>query len=105
MEQSIDKDTAIKILREAINRAFNKCEPYLIDKKIETACWVFLDELGTVFREYGYPEYGVRIKLSKTIGYKTKDVLKTIQETEEQRKLIEKIFMEAFFYNSDDQLL
>ena len=102
MEPPLDKDKALKILREAIIRAFNKCEPYRIGKKFDTACWVFLNEVGTVFREYGYPEYRVKIELSRTVKYKTKEVFQTIPETEEQRKLIEKIFMEGFFDYPDE---
>ena len=105
MERSLDRDTALRILNKAYARALIKCEHYLTEKKFETASWVFLEELGTVFREYGYPIYGVRIKLSKTIGSKTKEVLETIQENEEQRKIIEKIFVEEFFDNLDNESL
>ena len=103
MESPLDKGKFIEILNRGIDRAIIKCEHYLTDKKFTTATWVFLQELGTVFREYEYPVYGERIKLSKTIGYKIKEVLETIQETEEQRKLIEKIFMDAFFNDPDEK--
>ena len=102
MEPPLDKGKFIEILNRGIDRAIIKCEHYLTEKKFATASWLFLQELGNGFREYGYPVFGERIKLSKTIGYKTKEVLETIQETEEQRKVLEKIFMEAFYDYPDE---
>ena len=89
----IDKDKAIKILREAIDRGFKACESYLINKKMQTCSWIFLNEVGTVFREHNHPEFDVKIKISKTLVHRTKEVLETIQEKDEQRKTIEKILM------------
>ena len=103
MDLLLDKKKAHQILKPGIDKAIIKCEHYLTDKKFTTATWVFLQELGNVFREYGYPVYCERIKLSKTIGYKTKEVLETKQETEAQLKLIEKIFMDAFFNDPDEK--
>jgi hypothetical protein len=97
MGSPLNIDEAIRILREAIDRACSKCESYLIAKKIDTCCWVLLNEVGAVFREYGYPEYDVKLKITKTIGYRTKDVLQTIQQKEEIRKSIENILMEELF--------
>ena len=91
---SLDKDEAIKILREAIDRGYKACESYLINKKMHTCSWTFLNEVGTVFREHSHPEFDVKIKISKTLIHRIKEVLETIQEKDEQRKTLEKILME-----------
>ena len=103
MQRSLDIDTALQILNKAYGRALIECDDYLTEKKFDTASWVFLNELGTVFREYGYPVYGVRMELSKSIGYKIKEVLETIEQVEELRKTIEKIFVEEFFDNLENK--
>ena len=97
MEQPIDKDTFIDILKRATLSALYKCEHYFKQKDFEKASWVFIKEIAITFSEFGHPDVRNRIESSQTIGFKTQEAFKTKAEIDELKKLIEKLFREEFF--------
>ena len=97
MGSTLGIDEAIKILREAIDKACKACDSYLTTRKFDTCCWILLNEVGAVFREHGYPEYDVKMKITKTIGYRIKEVLQSEKEKGEMQESIEQILTEELF--------
>ena len=96
MVRSLDKDAFIEILNRGINSASIQCDFYLKQNDFKTASWMFIKEIAIIFRENGYPRLSKDIESSITIEFKIQEALEKIQETEELRKFIEKIFIEVF---------